>query len=170
MFFVDKLINMGAQITLCDPHRAVVCGPSVLHGDRLVSPDVRAGMAMVIAASAAQAVERVGMPEAQLILSQAVIYMACAPKSNSATNAIFFFIYTVRNTKTPPVPTHLQDAHYNAAAKLGHGIGYKYAHNYPNHYVEQQYLPTEILGEKFYELSDMGYEKTLKEHMKKIKG
>ena len=127
-------------------------------------------MAMVIAASAAQAVERVGMPEAQLILSQAVIYMACAPKSNSATNAIFAAMNTVRNTKTPPVPTHLQDAHYNAASKLGHGIGYKYAHDYPNHYVKQQYLPDGLENERFYQLTNIGYEAKIQEYFAKIKG
>ena len=122
-----------------------------------------------MAAAAAQAVERVGMPESQIILSQAVTYMACAPKSNAAVNAIAAAMDSVKHTKTT-VPPHLQDAHYGGHEKLGHGIGYKYAHDYPNHYVEQQYLPTEILGEKFYELSDMGYEKKLKEHMKQIKG
>ena len=73
-----------------------------------------------------------------------------------------------RRTRTT-VPVHLQDAHYGGHEKLGKGIGYKYAHNYPNHYVDQQYLPTEIQNERFYELSDMGYEKTLKEHMEKIR-
>ena len=125
--------------------------------------------ALCVAVAAAQAVERVGMPESQIILSQAAAYMACAPKSNTAVNAISAAMESVKKTRTT-VPVHLQDAHYGGHEKLGHGIGYKYAHNYPNHYVEQQYLPTEILGEKFYELSDMGYEKTLKDHMKKIKG
>ena len=124
--------------------------------------------ALVVAVSAAQAVERIGMPESQIILSQAVTYMACAPKSNSAVNAIFAAMDSVKRTKTT-VPVHLQDAHYGGHEKLGHGIGYKYAHDYPNHYVHQQYLPTEIQGEHFYELSDIGYEKTLKEYQQKIK-
>ena len=124
--------------------------------------------ALVVAVSAAQAVERIGMPESQIILSQAVTYMACAPKSNSAVNAIFAAMDSVKRTKTT-VPPHLQDAHYGGHEKLGHGIGYKYAHDYPNHYVHQQYLPTEIQGEHFYELSEMGYEKTLKEYQNKIK-
>ena len=124
--------------------------------------------ALVVAVSAAQAVERIGMPESQIILSQAVTYMACAPKSNSAVNAIFAAMDSVKRTKTT-VPPHLQDAHYSGHEKLGHGIGYKYAHDYPNHYVHQQYLPTEIQGEHFYELSEMGYEKTLKEYQTKIK-
>ena len=123
--------------------------------------------ALCVATAAAQAVERVGMPESQIILSQAVTYMACAPKSNSAVNAIQEAMRCVKAKKTT-VPVHLQDAHYGGHESLGHGIGYKYAHDYPNHYVNQQYLPSEIEGEHFYELSDMGYEKKLKEHMKKI--
>ena len=123
--------------------------------------------ALCVATAAAQAVERVGMPESQIILSQAVTYMACAPKSNSAVNAIQEAMRCVKAKKTT-VPVHLQDAHYGGHERLGHGIGYNYAHNYPNHYVNQQYLPSEIEGEHFYELSDMGYEKKLKEHMKKI--
>ena len=123
--------------------------------------------ALQVAVAAAQAVERVGMPESQIILSQAVTYMACAPKSNSAVNAIQEAMRCVKAKKTT-VPVHLQDAHYGGHESLGHGIGYKYAHDYPNHYVKQQYLPSEIEGEHFYELSDMGYEKKLKEHMKKI--
>ena len=125
--------------------------------------------AICVAVAAAQAVERVGMPESQIILSQAAAYMACAPKSNSAVNAIAAAMNSVRNIRTT-VPAHLQDAHYGGHEKLGRGIGYKYAHDYPNHYVEQQYLPSEILGTRFYELSDMGYEKELKNHIKKIKG
>ena len=124
--------------------------------------------ALCVAAAAAQAVERVGMPESQIILSQAVTYMACAPKSNSAVNAIQEAMRCVKAKKTT-VPVHLQDAHYGGHESLGHGIGYKYAHNYRNHYVNQQYLPSEIEGEHFYELSDMGYEKKLKEHMEKIR-
>ena len=127
-------------------------------------------MAIVVATSAAQAVERIGMPEAQIILSQAVNYVACAPKSNAACNAIFAALDVVKNTKTPLVPTHLQDAHYKGAQKLGHGLGYKYAHDYPNHYVEQQYLPDELVGMKFYEPTDMGYEKKINEHFARIKG
>ena len=127
-------------------------------------------MALVVATSAAQAIERIGMPEAQIILSQAVTYVACAPKSNAAYGAIDAAMHTVRNNVTPPVPTHLQDAHYKGAEKLGHGLGYKYAHDYPNHYVNQQYLPDALVGTKFYEPTSMGYEKTIREHFAHIKG
>ncbi len=127
-------------------------------------------MALVVATSAAQAVERVGMPEAQIILSQAVTYVACAPKSNAAYGAIEAAMDAVKNNITPPVPAHLQDAHYKGAQKLGHGLGYKYAHNYPNHYVEQQYLPDALVGTRFYEPTEMGYEAKIRQHFLKIKG
>lgn len=125
-------------------------------------------MALTVAVSAAQAVERIGMPEAQIILSQAVTYMASAPKSNAAVNAISKAMDVVGRTKTPPVPTHLQDAHYKSAEKLGHGLGYKYAHNYKNHYVKQQYLPDGLTDEVFYEPSENGYEATIRGYYRKI--
>ncbi|MCI8598524.1 MAG: replication-associated recombination protein A [Lachnospiraceae bacterium] len=126
-------------------------------------------MALTVAVSAAQAVERIGFPEAQIILAQAAAYVACAPKSNSAVMAISKAMESVKKCRTS-VPSHLQDSHYPGAKSLGHGIGYKYAHDYPNHFVDQQYLPSEIEGEVFYELSDSGYEKQLKEHLQKVKG
>jgi putative ATPase len=125
-------------------------------------------MALSVAVAAAQAVERVGMPESQIILAQAVTYMASAPKSNSAVNAISKAMDVVKHTKTPPVPAHLQDAHYNSSGKLGHGIGYKYAHNYKNHYVKQQYLPDGLTGEVFYEPSENGYEAEIRAYYRKI--
>lgn len=125
--------------------------------------------ALIVAVSAAEAVDRVGMPEAQIILSQAASYVACAPKSNSAVNAIFEATDAVKKTGNLNVPPHLCDAHYKGAKALGYGTGYKYAHDFPNHYVKQQYLPDELEGEQFYRPSDMGYEKKIKEHFKKIK-
>ncbi len=125
--------------------------------------------ALQIAVSAAQAVERVGMPEARIILSQAVIYVATAPKSNSAIMAIDRAMQLVKEKTTAPVPVYLKDAHYKGASKLGHGEGYKYAHDYPNHYVKQQYLPDGLENEVFYEPSDMGYEKNIKQHMLRIR-
>ena len=125
-------------------------------------------MALTVAVSAAQAVERIGFPESQIILAQAAAYVACAPKSNSAVMAISRAMESVK-TKRTSVPAHLQDAHYGGAGKLGHGIGYKYAHDYPNHYVEQQYLPTELQGERFYEPSDNGYEHQIREYFRRIK-
>ena len=124
--------------------------------------------ALVVATNAALAVERIGMPEARIILSQAALYVACAPKSNSCYMAVDKAMELVKTTKTAPVPAHLQDAHYKSASKLGHGIGYKYAHDYPNHYVKQQYLPDGLEDVKFYEPTDNGYEKQIKTHLKKI--
>ncbi len=125
--------------------------------------------ALQVAVAAAQAVERLGMPEARIVLAQAVTYMASAPKSNSVINAIDKAMRVVQETKTPPVPVHLQDAHYKSAGKLGHGKGYKYAHDYKNHYVKQQYLPDGLTGEVFYEPSENGYEQQIRAYYKKIK-
>ena len=125
--------------------------------------------ALQVAVAAAQAVERLGMPEARIVLAQAVTYMASAPKSNSAINAIDKAMRVVQETKTPPVPVHLQDAHYKSAGKLGHGKGYKYAHDYKNHHVKQQYLPDGLTGEVFYEPSENGYEQQIRAYYKKIK-
>ena len=125
--------------------------------------------ALVVATNACLAIERLGMPEARIVLSQAATYVACAPKSNAAYMAVDKALDIVKNEKTYGVPVHLQDAHYKSAGKLGHGIGYKYAHDYKNHYVKQQYLPDELEGTVFYEPTDNGYEKKIKQHLDKIK-
>ena len=125
--------------------------------------------ALNVAVSAALAVERIGMPESQIILAHAATYVAQAPKSNSANNGIFAALEYVKNNRTYPVPAHLMDAHYKSAGKLGHGLDYKYSHDYPNHYCSQQYLPDEVVGTVFYESSHMGYEKILDEHMNRIR-
>ncbi len=125
--------------------------------------------ALVVAVSAAQAAERIGLPEAQIILSQAVTYVASAPKSNAACTAIFEALQAVRDHKTMPVPVHLQDSHYKGAAKLGHGQGYLYAHDYPNNYVKQQYLPDGMAETEFYRPTENGYEKKIKDHLSFLK-
>ncbi len=117
--------------------------------------------ALTVAVSAAQAVERIGMPEARIILAEAVTYVASAPKSNAAYGAIDQALAIVKDTKTAPIPPHLQDAHYNSSEKLGHGVGYKYAHAYPHHYVKQQYLPDGLEHMKLYEPTENGYEKQI---------
>ena len=122
--------------------------------------------ALTVAVSAAQAVERIGMPEGQIILSQAAAYVACAPKSNSACQAISRAMAVVGESGSLPIPVHLQDRHYSGARELGRGEGYKYAHDYPKHYVAQQYLPDAVQGSTFYEPSENGYEKQIQEHMK----
>ena len=160
VYYLAKMLYAGEDVKFIARRIMILASEDIGNADP---------QAICVAAAAAQAVERVGMPESQIILSQAVAYMACAPKSNSAVNAISAAMESVKRTKTT-VPPHLQDAHYGGHEQLGRGIGYKYAHDYPDHYVKQQYLPSEIEGEHFYELSDMGYEKTLKERLKKIKG
>ena len=124
--------------------------------------------ALVVAVSACEAVERIGMPEAQIILAQAVTNIATAPKSNAAYLGIDKAMAQVAGEKTALIPPHLQDAHYKSAAKLGHGTGYLYAHDYPMHYVKQQYLPDTLVGRRFYEPTDNGYEKHISEHMKRL--
>ena len=159
VYYLAKMLYAGEDIKFIARRIMICASEDVGNADP---------MALNVAVSAAQAVERIGMPEAQIILSQAVLYVATAPKSNSACNAVFAAMDNVKKYKTT-VPVHLQDAHYKGSAKLGHGIGYKYAHDYPNHYVKQQYLPDEIKDAVFYEASDNGYEQTIKEHMKRIK-
>lgn len=119
--------------------------------------------ALQVAVSAALAVERIGMPESQIILSQAAAYVACAPKSNAAVSAIEKAMDVVQHEKTPAIPPYLQDAHYGGAGKLGRGVGYEYAHLFPNHFSRQQYLPDDYVGTTFYEPGDLGYEKQIKE-------
>ncbi len=155
VYYLAKMLYAGEDIKFIARRIMICASEDVGNADP---------MALTVAVSAAQAVERVGMPEAQIILSQAVLYVATAPKSNSACNAVFAAMENVRNTKTT-VPAHLQDAHYKGCQSLGRGIGYKYAHDYPNHYVRQQYLPDEITGAKFYEASDNGREKEIKAWM-----
>ena len=119
--------------------------------------------ALSVATSAFLAVERIGMPESQIILSHAATYVACAPKSNAACEAIFAAMDDVKNNTKRPIPAHLQDAHYKSASKLGHGVGYEYAHLYENHFSHQRYLPEGLGKGDFYKPSDMGQEKKIKE-------
>ncbi|MCI7149655.1 replication-associated recombination protein A [Bariatricus sp. HCP3S3_E12] len=156
VYYLAKMLYAGEDIKFIARRIMICASEDVGNADP---------MALTVAVSAAQAVERIGMPEAQIILSQAVLYVATAPKSNSACNAISAAMDNVKRVKTT-VPPHLQDAHYKGSQNLGHGVGYRYAHDYPKHYVEQQYLPDEIKGEVFYEPGDNGYEAKIKEHMR----
>lgn len=159
VYYLAKMLYAGEDIKIIARRIMICAAEDVGNADP---------MALTVAVSASQAIERIGMPEAQIILSQAAIYVATAPKSNSAVNAIFEAMDNVKKMKTT-VPSYLQDAHYGGAANMGRGIGYKYAHDYPNHYVEQQYLPDEIKDEKFYHPSDNGHEKDIKEWMNFLK-
>ena len=126
-------------------------------------------MALVVATNASLAVERVGLPEAELILSQAAIYLACAPKSNSVTVALDEAHKVVSDKGNQPIPVNLRDAHYPGAAELGHGVDYKYPHNYPNHWVAQQYLPDAIKSAKYYRYGDNKTEQAAAQYWEKIK-
>ena len=158
VYYLAKMLYAGEDIKFIARRIMICAAEDVGNADP---------QALTVAVSAAQAVERIGMPEAEIILSQAVLYVASAPKSNSAVMAIAAAKESVNQIHTT-VPVHLQDAHYKGAKKIGHGIGYKYAHDYPNHYVKQQYLPDEIKNARFYEPGDLGYEKKMKEYLSKI--
>lgn len=160
VYYLSRMLYAGESVDFIS-RRILICAAEDVG---MANPQ-----ALVVANAAAQAVHQVGMPEAQIILSEAVIYVASSPKSNSACNAIFAANEVVRSTVTAKVPVHLQDAHYKGSAKLGHGIGYKYAHDYPNHYVKQQYLPDGLEDSRFYEPGDLGYEVEVKNYFKKIK-
>ena len=125
--------------------------------------------AIRVATSAALAVERLGMPEARIVLSQAAIYVAGAPKSNASYLAIDKALALVREQKEAPIPSWLQDNHYSGADSLGRGIGYLYAHDFPEHYVKQQYLPDAYKDVRFYEPTDLGYEETIKTRLYRLK-
>lgn len=126
--------------------------------------------ALQVAVAAAQATDFIGMPECRIILANAAAYVACAPKSNSSVMAIDKAFDHVKTKQTSGVPVHLKDNHYKGAQDLGHGIGYKYAHDYENNYVKQQYLPDELINEAYYIPSDSGYEKKIKKWLEYLKG
>ena len=159
VYYLAKMLYAGEDIKFIARRIMICAAEDVGNAD----PN-----ALNVAVSAALGVERIGMPEARILLSQAVTYIACAPKSNASYMAINEAMESVKNKKTT-VPPHLQDAHYGGASKMGHGIGYRYAHDYPNHYVEQQYLPDEIKGSRFYRPEDIGYEKEIRKYFAAIK-
>lgn len=154
-YYLAKMLEAGESVTFI-ARRIMICACEDVG---MADPQ-----AIVVATSCAQAVERVGMPEAQLILAHAAIYVTTAPKSNAVTNAIYAAMNTVRERKTGLVPPYLRDAHYEGSKELGH-VGYLYPHDFPGHFVKQQYLPDEIRDEKFYEPSDEGYEAKVKERL-----
>ena len=160
VYYLARMLYAGESVTFIARRIMISAAEDVGNAD----PN-----ALQVAVSASLAAERIGMPEAQIILAQAVAYVASAPKSNAAVEAIGKAAKAVEETGNLPIPVHLQDAHYKGASKLGHGTGYLYAHDYPNHYVKQQYLPYELSGREFYRPSGNGYEVKIKEHMARIK-
>ena len=178
VFYLARMLDAGEdpkfiarRIMICasedvgnaDP-QALVVAVAASQGVGMANPN-----ALVIANSAMQAVNMVGMPEARILLSQAAAYVASAPKSNACIMAVDKALEMVRSQNTGQVPPYLRDAHYGGAKKLGHGIGYKYAHDYPEHYVKQQYLPDELKEERFYVPTENGYEKKIKAHLKHLR-
>ncbi len=160
VYYLARMLYAGESVTFI-ARRIMICAAEDVG---IADPQ-----ALSVAVNASLAVERIGMPEAQIILSEAAIYVACAPKSNACVRAIGEADQSVREQGNLPIPVHSQDAHYKGAARLGHGQGYLYAHDYPGHYVKQQYLPYELNGKEFYHPSGNGYEAKVREHMKRLK-
>lgn len=159
VYYLARMLYAGESVTFIARRILICASEDVGNADP---------QALQVAVAAAQAVERVGMPEAQLILAQAVLYIATAPKSNSATNAIAAAMNAVKETPAT-VPAHLSDSHYKGAAKLGRGVGYEYAHDYPKHFSHQQYLPDQLAGRKFYEPSENGYEQEIRRYLEWVR-
>ncbi len=159
LYYLAKMLYAGESITFI-ARRIIICA----------SEDVGNAdpQALSVAVAASLAIERVGMPEAKIILSQAASYVATAPKSNTALIGIEEAMKVVENVKVAGVPAHLQDGYYKGAKNLSRGIGYQYPHNFQDHYVKQQYLPDELVGQIFYKPSENGYEKEIIEYLKKI--
>ena len=160
LYYLAKMIYAGEDPKFI-ARRVVICA-----SEDVGNADPHA---LQVAVAAMQAVDFVGLPEGRIPLAQAVTYVACAPKSNAAYLGIDKALGDVKNIRIGSVPPHLKDSHYGGASNMGNGIGYLYAHNYPNHYVKQQYLPDELVGTVYYEITDSGVERRMKEHMKRLK-
>ena len=161
LYYLAKMIYAGEDPKFI-ARRVVICA-----SEDVGNADPHA---LQVAVAAMEAVNFIGMPEGRIPLAQAVSYVACAPKSNAAYLGIDKALSDVRNIRIKTVPPHLKDAHYSGAKELEHGIGYKYAHDYPNHYVEQQYLPDELVGTVYYAPTDNGVERRIKEYLRRLKG
>jgi len=160
VYYLARMLTAGESVTF-------IARRIMIHAAEDVG--IADPQALTVAVNASLAVERVGMPEAQIILAEAAMYIACAPKSNACVAAIGSAMQAVAETGNLPIPSHLQDAHYKGSAKLGRGTGYLYAHDYPNNYVAQQYLPDTLVGRKFYNPSGNGYEVKVREYFERIK-
>ncbi len=158
LYYLAKMIYAGEDPKFI-ARRVVICA-----SEDVGNADPHA---LQLAVAAMQAVDFIGLPEGRIPLAQAVTYVACAPKSNAAYLGINKALEDVKNIRIGTVPPHLKDAHYGGARETG--IGYLYAHDYPNHYVKQQYLPDELMGMVYYDITDSGVEKRIKAHMKRLK-
>ena len=155
--YLARMLAAGEDINFIARRIAICAAEDVGNADP---------QALVIAMAAVQAVQFIGMPEARIPLAQAVTYVACAPKSNASYLAIDKALADIRAKDCGDVPIHLRDCHYKGAAKLGHGVNYKYAHDYPYHIVKQDYLPDKMKGTKYYTPTSNGYEKTIGQYLK----
>ena len=159
-YYLAKMIYAGESVTFIARRIMICASEDVGNAD----PN-----ALTVAVSAANAVHQIGLPEARIILAQAAIYVALAPKSNSAIKAIDKALNIVETKNVSGIPMHLKDAHYKGAKKLGNGKGYKYVHDFEGNYTNQQYLPDELVGEKFYFPGNNGYEKVMKNYLDDIR-
>lgn len=157
VYYLARLLEAGEDIKFIARRIMICASEDVGNADP---------MALVLATNASMAVERIGMPEARILLSQAAIYVATAPKSNASYLAINTALDLIKDRANDEVPIHLRDGSYKGAKKMGRGIGYKYAHDYPHHYVKQQYLPDGLVDERFYYPSEEGYEMEIQKRMK----
>lgn len=160
VFWLAKMLKAGEDPLFIARRLVILASEDIGNADPQALP---------LAVATMQAVQMIGLPEAELNLSQCVTYLASAPKSNASTMAIMEAKHAVDGKSNGVVPTHLMDAHYKGAAKLGHGKGYRYPHDYPGNYVVQEYLPEDIKDARFYEPSGNGYEETIGERLDAIR-
>ncbi len=160
LFYLARMLDAGEDPKFI-ARRIIICASEdVGNADPAALP---------LAVAASLGVERVGMPEGRILLAQAASYVAGAPKSNASYMGVEKASSLIRSADTGQVPPYLRDAHYGGAADLGHGIGYKYAHDYPEHYVKQQYLPDEIKDQVFYQPTDIGYEEKIRSRLHRLR-
>lgn len=160
VYYLARMLNAGESVTFI-ARRIIICAAEDVG---LAEPK-----ALQVAVAAADAAHKIGMPEAMIPLSEAAIYVATCPKSNASYNAINAAMSYVKNNPGYGIPGHLRDAHYKGAEKLGRGKGYLYAHDYEEHYVEQQYLPDEVKNERFYIPGELGEEKEKADRLMRLK-
>ena len=160
LYYLARMITAGEDPTFIARRIMIHASEDVGNADP---------MALIVATNASLAAERIGFPEAQIILAQAALYVAMAPKSNTSCVGISEAMTYVRQHPSDDVPDYLRDAHYKSAAKLGHGTGYLYPHDFPNHWVYQRYLPDCVGNTEFYHNSHMGYEQKQAEFQNNIR-
>ena len=161
LYWLARMLESGEDARFIARRLVILASEDVGEADPL---------ALVVADAAARAVEFVGLPEAQLNLAQAVVHLACAPKSNRVTVALGRAQRDVREAPRGDVPSHLRDAHYRSAAAIGHGQGYEYPHDHPDAYVDQEYRPDAVAGTRYYEPSDRGHEAVVAERLRRLRG